>query len=31
MGILTFRAFHCEMELNYIAAGRLLLVPVAKD
>ena len=26
---LIFRAFQCEMELDYITVGRLLLVPVA--
>jgi len=30
MGRLIFRAFQCEMELEYIAVSRLLLVPVAK-
>jgi len=30
MGRLIFNAFHCEMELDYITFGRLLLVPVAK-
>ena len=28
MGRLIFRAFQCEMELDYITASRLLLVPV---
>jgi len=28
MGRLIFRAFHCEMELDYITVSRLLLVPV---
>jgi len=27
---LIFRAFQCEMELDYITASRLFLVPVAK-
>jgi len=27
---LIFCAFQCEMELDYIAVSRLLLVPVAK-
>jgi len=27
---LVFRAFQCEMELDYITDSRLLLVPVAK-
>jgi len=27
---LIFRAFQCEMELDYITVSRLLLVPVAK-
>jgi len=27
---LIFRAFQCEMELDYIIVSRLLLVPVAK-
>jgi len=30
MGRLIFSAFQCEMELEYIAFRRLLLVPVAK-
>ena len=30
MGRLIFRAFQCEMELDYITVSRLLLVPVAK-
>jgi len=30
MGTLIFRAFQCEMELDYIIVSRLLLVPVAK-
>jgi len=30
MGKLIFRAFQCEMELDYITLSRLLLVPVAK-
>jgi len=29
MGRLIFRAFQCEMELDYITFSRLLLVPVA--
>ena len=29
MGRLIFRAFQCEMELDYITVSRLLLVPVA--
>jgi len=28
MGRLIFRAFQCEMELDYITVSRLLLVPV---
>jgi len=28
MGRLVFRVFQCEMELAYITASRLLLVPV---
>jgi len=28
MGRLIFRAFQCEMELDYITASRLLLGPV---
>jgi len=28
---LIFNAFQCEMELDDITFGRLLLVPVAKD
>jgi len=28
MGRLIFRAFHCEMELDYITVSRLLLGPV---
>jgi len=31
MGRLIFRAFQCEMELDYITVRRLLLVPVEKD
>jgi len=31
MGRLIFRAFQCEMELDYSTASRLLLVLVAKD
>jgi len=27
---LIFRAFQCEMELDYFTVSRLLLVPVAK-
>jgi len=30
MGRLIFRAFHYEMEMDYITVNRLLLVPVAK-
>jgi len=30
MGRLIFRAFQCEMELEYIIVSRLLLVPEAK-
>jgi len=30
MAILIFRAFQCEVELDYIIASRLLLAPVAK-
>jgi len=30
MGKLNFRAFQCEMELDYTTVNRLLLVPVAK-
>jgi len=30
MGRLIFRAFQCEMELDYITVSRLLLAPVAK-
>jgi len=30
VGRLIFRAFQCEMELDYITVSRLLLVPVAK-
>jgi len=30
MGRLIFRAFQCEMELEYITVSRLLLVPEAK-
>jgi len=30
MGRLTFRAFECEMELDYITVSRLLLVPAEK-
>jgi len=30
MGRLIFRAFQCEMELDYITARRLSLVPAAK-
>jgi len=29
MGRLIFRAFQCEMELDYTTVSRLLLVPVA--
>jgi len=29
MGRLVFRAFQCEIELDYITVSRLLLVPVA--
>ena len=28
MGRLVFRAFQCEMELDYVTVSRLLLVPV---
>jgi len=31
MGRLIFRAFQCEIELDYIIFSRLLIVPVAKD
>jgi len=31
MGRLIYRAFQCEVELNYISASRLLLVPVANS
>jgi len=31
MGRLIFRAFQCEMELEYITVSRLLLVPAAKN
>ena len=30
MGRLILRAFQCEMELDYNAVSRLVLVPVAK-
>jgi len=30
MARLTFRAFQCEMELDYIIVSRLLHAPVAK-
>ena len=30
MGRLIFRAFQCEMELDYIAVSSLLLVPTKK-
>jgi len=30
MGRLIFRAFKCEMDLDYITVSRLLLVPEAK-
>jgi len=30
VGRLIFRAFQCEVELDYITVSRLLLVPVAK-
>jgi len=30
MGILIYRAFHCEVELDDIAVSRLLFAPVAK-
>ena len=30
MGRLIFRAFQCEIELDYITISRLLLIPVAK-
>jgi len=30
MARLIFRAFQCEMELDYIIASRLLLAPAAK-
>jgi len=30
VGRLIFRAFQCEMELDYITVSRLLLVPVPK-
>jgi len=30
MGRLIFRAFKCEIELEYITVSRLFLVPVAK-
>jgi len=30
IGRLIFRAFQCEMQLDYIPVSRLLLVPVAK-
>jgi len=31
MGRLIFRAFQCEMELDYIAVSSLLLVPTEKS
>jgi len=30
MGRLIFRAFQCEMELDYITVSRLFLVPLGK-
>jgi len=30
MGRLIYRAFQCEVQLDYIAVSRLLLVPVGK-
>ena len=30
MGRLIYRVFQCEVELDYIAVSRLVLVPVAK-
>jgi len=30
MGRLIFRAFQCEVELDYITISRLLLVPCSK-
>jgi len=30
MGRMIFRAFQCEMELDYITISRLLRVPVSK-